>query len=141
MAQIQLEIITPQAVVLTKTVDEVILPGTSGEIGVLPGHLPLMTTLGSGRLIAVSGTERFKFAVHGGFAEVLPNKVVVLTGAGESAEDIDMSRAKEALARAEKALHAVETKPADESHAETIEIHRAALARARARIMIAEDDQ
>lgn len=141
MAQIQLEIITPEAIVLEETVDEVILPGTSGEIGVLPGHLPLMTTLGSGRLIAVSGAERQKYAVHGGFAEVLPDKVVVLTGAGESVGDIDLSRAKEALERAERAIKEVEAKPEDESKVEALEMHQAALERARARILIAEEEE
>ncbi len=138
MAQIQLEIITPQAIVLEETVDEVILPGSAGEIGVLPGHLPLMTTLGSGRLIAISAAGQRKFAVHGGFAEILPDKVVILTGAGESVDDIDLSRAKEALERAERAIKAAETKPEDESVAE---LHRAALERARARILIAEEGE
>ena len=140
MSQIQLEIITPEAIILEKMVDEVILPGSSGEIGVLPGHVALMTTLQSGRLIAISGGETQKFAVHGGFAEVLPNKVVILTEAGESASNIDLTRAREALERAEVALKDAESRAADESGAEAVELHKSSLARARARILLAEDE-
>jgi F-type H+-transporting ATPase subunit epsilon len=141
MARIQLEIITPEAVVLEETVDEVILPGAVGEIGVLPGHLPLMTTLGSGRLIAVHGTERHKFVIHGGFAEILPGKVVILTGAGEPVENIDIDRAKKALAAAEAALREAEGKPEDQSVVEAAALYKAALSRARARILIAEEGE
>lgn len=140
MSQIQLEIITPEAAILDKMVDEVILPGTNGEIGVLPGHLPLMTTLQSGRLLAISGGETQKFVVHGGFAEVLPQKVVVLTEAGESTASIDVARAKAALERAETALQEDEKRAEDQSKTAAIEIHKADLARARARILAAEEE-
>ncbi len=140
MSQIQLEIITPEAAVLDKMVDEVILPGSAGELGILPGHVPLMTTLKSGRLVALCDGETERFAIHGGFAEVLPHKVVILTEAGESSAEIDLDRAREALERADVALKDAEARAADESDAEAVELHKSALARARARILLAEEE-
>ena len=138
--RIKLEILTPNRALFAEDVDEVILPGTAGELGVLPGHLPLMTTLKSGQLVAISGTSRHIFAVHAGFAEILPNEVIVLTEAAEGADDIDIERAKEALAAAEQALKDA-TGPLgdDDAHISVSEAHEIALDRARARLFVAED--
>jgi F-type H+-transporting ATPase subunit epsilon len=140
MSKITLEIVTPEGAVFSEDVDEVILPGTMGEIGVLPGHVPLMTTLNSGRLIAISEGDKHRFAVHGGFAEILPEKVVILTEASELAGEIDAERAKAAISSAEEALKQAEVARGEEvGEADPMELHRAALERARARLVVSED--
>ena len=143
MSKITLEIVTPEGAVYNQEVDEVILPGTTGELGVLPEHLPLMTTLSSGRLIAIADGKSQMLAVHGGFAEILPNKVLVLTEAGEFAGDIDATRARAALEAAEQALKDAEGTPRGEEvgEADPAALHRAALERARARLIVSEEDK
>jgi len=91
---------------LREKVASVQLPGASGELGILPGHAPLITELGNGELSykASSGGEPVVLAVLSGFAEVLPDRVTVLAETAERPEEIDVERAKEALARAEKRL-------------------------------------
>jgi F-type H+-transporting ATPase subunit epsilon len=103
---IELIIVTPQRQLLREKVASVQLPGASGELGILPGHAPLITELGNGELSyksSGSGTPVI-LAVLSGFAEVLPDRVTVLAETAERPEEIDMERAKEALARAEKRL-------------------------------------
>src|SRR5258708_33907510 len=82
------------------------MPGESGYLGILPGHAPLMTELGIGELSYhdASGKESTHIAIIRGFAEVLPDRVAILAETAERAEEIDLQRAKEALARAEKRL-------------------------------------
>jgi F-type H+-transporting ATPase subunit epsilon len=82
------------------------MPGENGYLGILPGHAPLMTELGIGELSYhdVSGKESAHVAIVRGFAEVLPDRVTVLAETAERAEEIDVQRAKDALARAEKRL-------------------------------------
>jgi F-type H+-transporting ATPase subunit epsilon len=106
-------------------------PGSLGEFGVLSGHTPFMTSLkiGAVRYVDKAGKERFVF-VSGGFAEALPNKVTILADSAERRKDIDIERAKAALARAEERL----AKEGDIDFARA----RAALARAILRIRLAE---
>ena len=103
---IELIVVTPQRQLLREKVASVQLPGASGELGILPGHAPLITELGNGELSyrASSGSEPVVLAVLSGFAEVLPDRVTVLAETAERPEEIDVQRAKEALARAEKRL-------------------------------------
>jgi F-type H+-transporting ATPase subunit epsilon len=103
---IELIIVTPQRQLLREKVAGVQLPGASGELGILPGHAPLITELGNGELSykASGGGEPVVLAVLSGFAEVLPDRVTVLAETAERPEEIDVDRAKEALARAEKRL-------------------------------------
>jgi F-type H+-transporting ATPase subunit epsilon len=102
---IELIIVTPQRQLLREKVASVQLPGASGELGILPGHAPLITELGNGELsYKASGGEQVVLAVLSGFAEVLPDRVTVLAETAERSEEIDVERAKEALARAEKRL-------------------------------------
>jgi len=103
---IELIIVTPQRQLLREKVASVQLPGASGELGILPGHAPLITELGNGALSYKSsgGGEPAVLAVLSGFAEVLPDRVTVLAETAERPEEIDVERAKEALARAEKRL-------------------------------------
>ncbi len=102
--KIHLEIITPEKLVLRAEVDEVVLPGLTGELGVLPDHEPLITQLKTGVLAYRQAGSQQKLHVSGGFAEVLPDKVSVLADVAEKSEEIDLTRAKSALERAEKQL-------------------------------------
>jgi F-type H+-transporting ATPase subunit epsilon len=108
---IELIIVTPQRQLLREKVASVQLPGASGELGILPGHAPLITELGNGELSyrASSGSEPVVLAVLSGFAEVLPNRVTVLAETAERPEEIDVERAKQALERAEKRLKSTDT--------------------------------
>jgi F-type H+-transporting ATPase subunit epsilon len=128
---IRLEIVTPERAVLTDDVDMVIAPGSEGYLGILPHHAPLLTTLGPGELRIKKGGVETSFAVFGGFMDVRPDRVVVLTEAAETAEDIDDSRAEAARARAREALQAGPVGP-DEARA------RASLERAMVRLRVSE---
>src|ERR1700747_2713849 len=102
---IQLVVVTPERQILKDTVSEVTLPGADGYLGVLPGHAPLITELGIGELTyKTKGGENGLLAVIRGFAEVLPDHVSVLAETAEFAEDIDLSRAQEALKRAQERI-------------------------------------
>jgi F-type H+-transporting ATPase subunit epsilon len=101
---IKLEIVTPERLVFDETVDGVTLPGSEGELGVLPHHAPLVSTLGIGELkIRAGGVEEF-FAIAGGFVQVLPDKVVVMAETADLASEIDLEKAQEARRDAERAL-------------------------------------
>jgi F-type H+-transporting ATPase subunit epsilon len=102
--KIHLEIITPEKRALREEVDEVVLPGLTGELGVLPDHEPLITQLKTGVLTYRQGASQQKLHVSGGFAEVLGDKVSVLSDVAEKPNEIDVERAKSALERAEKRL-------------------------------------
>lgn len=97
---IHLEIVTPEQRLVNEVVDEVILPGSEGSLGVLPGHTPLLTTLGIGGLTYRRGATRRHLAIARGFAEVLPDRVSVLAEIAERAEGIDRERALKARERA-----------------------------------------
>src|SRR5712664_396191 len=103
---IELVIVTPEKQLLRQKVVEVQLPGENGYLGVLPGHAPLITELGIGELSYhdLGGREFVHIEIVLGFAEVLPDRGTVLAETAERAEEIDLQRAKDALARAEKRL-------------------------------------
>jgi len=103
-AAIQLEIVTPERQLLSQSVDAVQLPGADGELGILPGHAPLITELGIGVLTYRDAQETGHLAIIRGFAEVLPDRVSVLAEIAEHAGEIDVERAKAARERAEKRL-------------------------------------
>lgn len=104
MAQLRLEIVTPDQVVLSTDVDYVGAPGVDGEFGVLAGHIPLLTALSIGTLFYRNGNVEDLVFVAGGFAEVANNKITILAQAAELAENIDIERAERAKARAEERL-------------------------------------
>ena len=79
MAEIQLQVITPDRLIVDEVVDEVVAPGEVGEFGVLPGHVPFITTLTTGELKYKKGSAERKLMVEGGLAEVRDDKVTVLT--------------------------------------------------------------
>ena len=101
---LELEIVTPDKLLVRERVDGVQIPGKTGELGILPGHAPLITTLTIGEISYRQGTNTHYLAVAWGFAEVLPQKVTILADTAERAEEIDVKRAQEAKARAEEAL-------------------------------------
>jgi F-type H+-transporting ATPase subunit epsilon len=106
---IELQIVTPERHVLQETVQSVEIPGKEGYLGVLPGHAPLLTELGVGILAYRKGSENRFLTVIGGYAEVLPDRVIVLAEISEKAEEIDVARSKAAhdRAQAELAKHGV----------------------------------
>jgi F-type H+-transporting ATPase subunit epsilon len=130
-----LEVVTPERAVVRESVAEVQLPGRAGYLGVLPGHTPLLTELATGALSYRQGAQTHRVAVAGGFAEVLPDRVIVLADAAERAEEIDAARARAALAAAEKQL-------ADAMGAAGTEWEAAqqAITRARTRLAVAAPD-
>jgi F-type H+-transporting ATPase subunit epsilon len=97
---IELEVVTPERHVLQQTVKSVEIPGQEGYLGVLPGHAPLITKLGIGILTYRSDGETRYLTVIDGYAEVLPDRVIVLAELSERAEEIDVARTREALDRA-----------------------------------------
>lgn len=96
------KVTTPEGIVFSDEVDEVVLPTANGEIGILPHHIPLVSLLVPGELRIKKGGETTYLAVSGGFIEVQPNVVVVLADTAERADDIDEQRAEEARKRAQE---------------------------------------
>ena len=127
----QLEIVTPEKLVVKDTAEEVQIPATTGYIGVLPGHAPLITELGAGEISYRSGGQVHRFATAWGFAEVLPDKVTVLAETVEPANEIDVARARQDLTKAEDAL-----KQAQSEEEVTKDLGK--VRRAEARIEVAE---
>ena len=129
---IQLEIVTPERLAYSDTVDSVQLPGSEGELGVLPHHAPLVSTLGVGELRIRKGGSEESFAIVGGFLQVRPDRVVVMAETADLASDIDLEKAQEARREAEKALETGYQEGAD------LAMARAALQQALLRIRVAE---
>lgn len=128
--KIKLEIASPTRLLFSEDVDEVTVPGSEGYLGILPGHLPLLSLLGIGVIQYRKGGEKSALAVAGGFVEVLPDRVIILADAVERPKEIDVERARRAKERAEKRL----------SSKDPVEIERAlaSLKRATTRIQIVE---
>jgi F-type H+-transporting ATPase subunit epsilon len=101
---IELQIVTPQRHVLQETVQSVEIPGKEGYLGVLPGHAPLITELGVGILAYRKGSENRFLTIIDGYAEVLPDRVIVLAEVSERAEEIDVARSRAAQDRAQAEL-------------------------------------
>ena len=103
---IHLDIVTPEKLELTAEVDMVVLPGSEGELGVLPGHAPLITSLLPGvlRVFEDNMAKQVHLAVSQGFVEIKDNRVIVLADAAELPDEIDLARAEKAKKRAEDHL-------------------------------------
>ena len=129
----QVEIVTPEKLVVKDAAEEMQIPGKNGYLGILPGHAPLITELAVGEITYREGGKTFHFAVAWGFAEVLPDKVTILAETAERADEIDVKRAQEAKQRAEERLH---------SGNPEIDFNRAqeALERAEARLHVAKEE-
>jgi F-type H+-transporting ATPase subunit epsilon len=104
--KIQLEVVTPERRVLSEPVDMVTVPGLGGELGILPGHTPLISQLQTGVLTYVQGGKNFQLHVSGGFVEVRDDLVSVLADVAERPEEIDAARARVSRERVEKQLNA-----------------------------------
>jgi F-type H+-transporting ATPase subunit epsilon len=131
---IELQIVTPDKLLVREQVDEVEIPGSEGYFGVLPGHTPMLASLAVGELWYRTGQEKTYLAIAFGFAEVLPDRVTILAQLAERAEDIDVTRAEEAQTRAQARL----TQPkADVDY----ERARAALTKSLARLQVASRSQ
>jgi F-type H+-transporting ATPase subunit epsilon len=127
-----LEIVTPERLAYSDTVDAVVLPGSEGELGVLPHHAPLVSMLGVGELRIRKDGAVESFAIVGGLLQVRPDKVVVMAETADMASEIDLEKAQEARREAERALETGYHEGADLSAA------RAALQQALLRIRVAE---
>jgi len=101
---LRLEVVTPSRRVLQSRASEVRLPGALGELGVLPGHTPLLTSLGTGEVSWTDGDITGHLVVQGGFAEVQPDAVTVLATIAETIDEVDVEAARVALAEAQEAL-------------------------------------
>lgn len=99
-----LSVVTPVAEAASLTVDEVVVPGATGELGLLPGHVPLISALEPGTMTLVKDGKRTLSVVSYGFVEIDQDKVTVLTDSYEPVGQIDVERAKKALAQAEEKL-------------------------------------
>jgi F-type H+-transporting ATPase subunit epsilon len=127
-----LEIVTPERLAYSDQVDQVVVPGSEGELGILPHHAPLLAMLGVGELRIKKGGAEESFAIAGGFVQVRPDKVVVMAEMADMASDIDLERAQEARREAERAIETGFHEGADLAAA------RAALQEALLRIRVAE---
>ncbi len=104
--KILLEVVTPEKMLLSQEVDEVIAPGSEGEFGVLPGHCHFLSSLRIGEL-RYKNEEAWRYmSILWGYAEVTPIKVTIMAEVAEKAEDIDVGRAQQAVELAEQRLHA-----------------------------------
>jgi len=131
VAKLHVGILTVEGVRFNGEADFVVAPGSQGELGILPRHIPLLTPLAAGAVKVRNDNDEQFFFVSGGFLEVRPDQVTILADSAERAEDIDESRAEEARRRAQSAI---EQKAMDADRAAAI----GALARAEARLRLAE---
>jgi F-type H+-transporting ATPase subunit epsilon len=104
MATLKLEIVTPEAKIYSEDVDMVTLPGIEGEMGIYPMHVPLMTQVSAGELVARKGGQDHFLAIGEGFVEITGERVAVMTDMAIKADDIDEMKAEEARKRAEERL-------------------------------------
>jgi len=98
----QLEIVTPEKMVVRDVAEEMQIPGKNGYLGILPGHAPLITELAVGEITYRNAGITHYLSVAWGFAEVLPDKVTILAETAERADEIDVNRAQSAKQRAEQ---------------------------------------
>jgi len=129
---IQLEIVTPDKRLLSRTVDSVRAPGSDGSFGVLPGHTPYVAALEPGGLTITEGGRESHYFIGGGFAQVVGDRVYVLAESAEPVESIDIERAERALAEAQARL-----KELRHEESEAARLERARVQRASARIALA----
>ncbi|MGK5095027.1 F0F1 ATP synthase subunit epsilon [Deltaproteobacteria bacterium TL4] len=115
--QLRLEVVTPQRILVEVDVDSVTLPGSEGELGILPEHIPLLTTLNTGLMTYRIGGKVHAVAVHWGYAQVEGNQVVVLAELAETAAEIDTTRAQSAQKKAEDMLKQLYSPAGDKSDA------------------------
>lgn len=123
MKTLTVSVVTPDGPVLKEDYDMVVCETEDGELGVLPGHIPLVAPLVISAVRLKRGNNTDRLAVNGGFLEVQPNNITILAQSAEKPTDIDVERARKALERAEKRL---------QSKQDNIDFHRAEMALKRA---------
>ena len=133
MGKLQLEVVTPEKVMVSQEVEIVVAPGSLGEFGILEGHVPFLSGIVPGELRYTAGGQTERFVVTTGFTEVSENRVSVLVDAAERPAEIDVERARKAMERAKERL-------AKQASAEDVDFARAeaALKRAIVRIRVVE---
>ena len=129
--ELTLEIVTPERMTFAGAVEEVTIPGTEGEFGVLKGHAPLLSAVDFGELSFIRDHQKIRYAVHTGYAEVSSSKVTVLVESAERADQIDLERARQARTKAEEKLTKLSKEDAE------FEKARLALIRAITRLNVA----
>ena len=123
---IHVELVTQERKVFEDTeVDKINVPASEGEMGILQGHAPVLTTMTFGELVITKGNAEERFAIYGGVVDVRPNKVVILADLAESSFDIDAERAREARERARKMMQ--DGVPEEENRQAILELRRAEL--------------
>ncbi len=130
MPGLRLDVVTAERLVFSDDVDMVVAPGSEGELGILPRHAALMTTLQPGALRVKMGTDEIDLAIGGGFLEVRDNRVLVLADSAERADEIDVERARAAEERARRLL-------AERRPTEDLVQAEAALRRSQVRLKVA----
>jgi len=127
---IHLDIVTPEKVIFSDSVDMVTAPGTLGEFGVLPGHADFVTSIEIGEVCIKKGDKSYFVAISGGFAEVMSDRVIILADTAEMSQEIDIKRAEAAKNKAEEKLKTITSE--DEEYQEMVN----ALKRAENRIRV-----
>lgn len=137
MATIQVEVVTPEKMVMSTTVTSIVLPGSSGEFEVLPGHLPMLATMKAGPMkVRKENGDVETFALGEGFVEVLPDLVTVLAEAAAGEFEIDLDAARKAAQEAKDRLAELESEDEESRY-----VFQTALERAQSRIDVAEKKQ
>ena len=132
--RLQLEVITPERRLISETVDAVTVPGANGELGILPGHTPLISQLRTGVLAYTQGSASRRLLVSGGFVEVNSDRVSVLADVAEGPDEIDLARARQERDQLEKALGDFTGSEAE------LEDARARLERSQVRLQLAAEN-
>lgn len=123
---LHVELVTQERKVFDDTeIDKVVVPGAEGEMGILPGHAPILTTMSFGELIITKGNAEERYAIYGGVVDVRPDKVVVLADLAESSFNIDAEQARAARERARQMIE--EGVPEEENREAILELRRAEL--------------
>ncbi|NOZ86370.1 MAG: F0F1 ATP synthase subunit epsilon [Deltaproteobacteria bacterium] len=124
--KLDLEIVTPSGPLISESVDEVVVPGALGEMGILPGHLPIASSLKPGEIVYKSRKNKKSLAVSWGFVEVSrEGKVNLLADTAETADAIDVERAKRAKEKAEKELAKISDTSTQEYKKNELKLQRA----------------
>ena len=131
---LQLDVITPERRLISESVDSVTVPGAGGELGILPGHTPLISQLQTGVLSYTQAGATRRLLVSGGFVEVNADRVSVLAEAAETPEEVDVARARELREQSERALGSFTGTP------EELADLRERLDRANARLLLAAEN-
>ena len=138
--RLELEVVTPEKAVYHDFVDDVVVPGMQGEMDILPGHLPLLAALDVGQLTIRKDAEERHFLIDQGYAEVIDDRVTVLTEACEGVDDIDIEQARQMLEEAREELTELEeVSKTEKVEEELLEDHRLAMKRQRMRMAFAEE--